>query len=101
MVRMFIRVWEYDVAADRVDAFAAAYGAEGDWARLFRQGRGYVGTELHRSTDDPARFVTVDRWTDERAWRSFLVEFRDAYHGLDRALAPLSVSQRAVLEGSA
>ena len=97
---VYIRVWEYEVAADHTDAFVAAYGAEGEWGQLFRAGRGYVGTELYRSADDEARFVTVDRWTDEEAWREFLEASRETYDRLDKVLAHLSASQRCVLEGS-
>jgi heme-degrading monooxygenase HmoA len=96
---MYIRVWEYDVAAGGIEAFIAAYGADGDWARLFERGRGHVGTELYRGTDDQAHFVTVDRWTDQAAWSAFLEEWREAYDGLDATLNRLSASQRSVVEG--
>ena len=98
---MYIRVWEYDVAADHVDAFIAAYGEAGDWARLFQRGRGHVGTELFRSTDDEAHFVTVDRWSDEAAWRAFLEEWGESYEALDTAMNRLAASQRSLLEGTA
>ena len=97
---MYVRVWEYDVTADHVDAFVAAYDAEGDWARLFRRGDGYLGTELFRSTGDAGRFVTVDRWTAEAAWRAFLDEWGESYAQLDARLTPLSASQRPVVEAS-
>ncbi len=97
---MYIRAWEYEVPADHTDAFVAAYGGDGEWGQLFRAGRGYVGTELYRSTDDKARFVTVDRWTDHEAWREFLEKSREAYARLDQVLAHLSTSQRCVLEGA-
>jgi hypothetical protein len=29
-------------------AFEQAYGSEGEWAQFFKQGRGYIGTELPR-----------------------------------------------------
>ena len=97
---MYIRVWEYDVTVDRVDAFVAAYDGEGDWARLFRRGDGYLGTELFRRTGDGGRFVTVDRWTDEAAWRAFLDTWGEAYAQLDATLTSLSTSQRPVLEAA-
>ncbi len=97
---MYVRVWEYEVAADQIDAFLAAYGAEGDWARLFRTGRGFLGTELYRRTDDEARFVTVDRWRDHEAWRDFLEESRETYDRLDKTLTHLTSLQRCLLEGS-
>ena len=76
MACVYVRVWEYEVAADHIDAFLAAYGAEGEWARLFRTGGGFLGTELYRSADDQRRFVTVDRWRDQGDWRDFLEESR-------------------------
>jgi heme-degrading monooxygenase HmoA len=98
---MYLRIWEYDVTADHVDDFIAAYGADGDWAQLFRHGTGYLGTELFRDTDDDSRFVTVDRWADEQAWRAFLEERGETYAGLDARLVHLSASQRSLLEGTA
>lgn len=99
MPYMYIRVWAYEVGADHIDAFLAAYGVDGDWAQLFRRGRGYVGTELYRSTDDGAHFVTVDRWTDQVAWRAFLAEWGEAYERLDTRLTRLTAAQRVLLEG--
>ena len=96
---MYIRVWEYEVPADRVGAFLAAYGKDGDWARLFTSGDGYLGTELYRGAEDADRFVTVDRWTDEPSWHAFLGQWREAYDGLGERLADLCTSQRALLEG--
>ena len=100
MASMYIRVWEYEVVAEHSDAFVTAYGADGDWAHLFQRGRGHVGTELYRSTDDEARFVTVDRWTGEAAWRAFLEEWGEAYDELDTRLDRLTTSQRSLSEGS-
>ena len=100
MVCVYIRVWEYKVTAGHIDAFLAAYGADGEWARLFRQGRGHVGTELYRGTDVGDHFVTVDRWTDHDAWLQFLDEYRETYDRLDAAMTHLSALQRDLLQGS-
>ena len=45
MEDVFVRIWYYTVPESNVGAFLAAYGSEGPWARLFRQGRGYEGTD--------------------------------------------------------
>jgi heme-degrading monooxygenase HmoA len=100
MAGVHIRVWEYEVATERIDAFIAAYGVDGDWAQLFRQARGHLGTELYRRIDDPSRFATVDRWTDEAAWHGFLEEHGEAYGRLDAVLAPLTTSQSRLVEGT-
>ncbi len=96
---MFLRIWEYEVSADRADAFIAAYGADGDWTALFRRSAGYTGTELYRDIDAEHRFLTVDRWTDEHGWRVFLDRFRTDYEALDARLDGLADGGRPLLEG--
>ncbi len=100
MGSVYIRVWEYEVAEGRVDAFVAAYGSTGDWAQLFRAAHGYLGTELYRRTDDSARFVTIDRWTDRAAWSAFLEEWGESYERLDRTMTALVAAQRSLIEGA-
>ena len=95
----YIRVWEYEVSAAHVDAFVAAYGGDGEWVQLFRRGQGYAGTQLYRGVDAPARFLTVDRWSDEASWRAFLSGFHAEYEVLDARLEGLSLRERPLLEG--
>ncbi len=96
---MYVRVWEYRVDPGQVDAFLAGYGPEGDWARLFRKGRGYAGTDLYRNTDDGTLFITVDHWSSAALWAEFLERYREPYEALDARLARLSLSQRELVEG--
>ncbi len=98
---MFLRIWEYEVPAAAVDRFAAAYGSDGDWARLFGRADGYAGTELFRGVAGGGRLLTVDRWRDEPAWTAFLGTWAREYRALDEALAPLTTAQRLLIEGTA
>jgi len=70
-------VFRYEVR-DR-PAFEQAYGPEGDWAHFFRQGRGYIGTELLHDVDEPDRYLVVDRWESADAYNAFLDANRDEY----------------------
>ena len=90
---MFTRIWEFRCRDDKAVEFRAAYGADGAWARLFRRGAGYLGTELLESTVDPARHITIDRWESAAAWQAFLAAWRDDYAALDRASAELTVDE--------
>jgi heme-degrading monooxygenase HmoA len=87
---VYVRVWEYDVAPARVDAFVAAYGGDGEWARLFGTAAGFAGTRLYRDVDADRRFLTVDRWDDEASWQAFLDGSGAAYEALDARLAHLA-----------
>jgi heme-degrading monooxygenase HmoA len=74
---MIALVFSYDVhdAAE----FERVYGPEGEWAGFFRQGRGYVGTELLRDLEQPGRYLLVDRWESADAYNAFVAEHRDEY----------------------
>lgn len=97
---MYVRVWEYEVPPQHVAAFVAAYGPDGDWARLFREGSGYVGTELFLEVGRAGRFLTVDRWVDADSWARFLDRSREAYQALDARLEGLAATERALVEGT-
>jgi heme-degrading monooxygenase HmoA len=70
-------VFSYDVR-DAV-AFEEVYGPEGEWAQFFRQGSGYIGTELLRDVEQPGRFIVIDRWESDEAYNSFVAAHRDEY----------------------
>jgi heme-degrading monooxygenase HmoA len=68
---MFVVVWQFEIAEEKVAGFESAYGPEGAWARLFRLSPDYRGTELLRDAYIPGNYLTVDRWTSEAAFRAF------------------------------
>ena len=59
---MFVVVWQFEIAEEKVPAFEAAYGPEGAWAKLFRTSPDYQGTELLRDASNPSSYLTIDRW---------------------------------------
>jgi heme-degrading monooxygenase HmoA len=65
----YVYVWRFLVRSGSEADFVAAYGPDGEWARLFRQADGFLGSELLRDRADPRRFLTVDRWVSRQAGR--------------------------------
>jgi heme-degrading monooxygenase HmoA len=59
--------------------FERVYGPDGEWAEFFRQGRGYIGTELLRDVEAPGRYLVVDRWESADAYNAFVAERREEY----------------------
>ena len=74
---MIALVFSYEVR-DAAE-FERAYGPEGEWAGFFRQGPGYVGTELLRDLEVAGRYLVVDRWDSTDAYNAFVAEHRDEY----------------------
>ncbi len=75
---MLALVFSYEVVRDSTE-FERVYGNEGEWAEFFRQGRGYIGTELLRDVEAPSRYLVVDRWESADAYNAFVAEHREEY----------------------
>ncbi len=90
---MYVYLWEYRVRPERRAEFLRHYRAGGTWARLFRQGPGYLGTDLLHDAADPARYVTVDRWVDEAVFRAFRARYAAEFAALDQRCEALTTAE--------
>jgi hypothetical protein len=81
---MFVVVWQFEIAEDKIAAFEAAYGPEGTWAQLFHTSPNHLGTEFLRDAYVPGSYLTIDRWSSEDDFRSFRKEHDADYEALDR-----------------
>jgi heme-degrading monooxygenase HmoA len=93
---MFVVIWQFEVAEERVAAFEAAYRPDGAWAQLFRSSAEYLGTELLRDAYVPGLYLTIDRWASEEAFRAFRREQDAAYERLDRECDALTARETRV-----
>ena len=59
--------------------FEQVYGPDGEWAAFFRQGAGYVGTELLRDAETPTRYLVIDRWDSREDYAAFVEQHREEY----------------------
>ncbi|MFL5928671.1 MAG: antibiotic biosynthesis monooxygenase family protein [Gaiellaceae bacterium] len=67
---MIALVFRYDVRD--AETFEEVYGPDGEWAKFFRRGAGFIGTELLRDVEEPGRYLVVDRWESIDAYNEFL-----------------------------
>ena len=74
---MIALVFSYEVRA--ADEFERVYGPDGDWAQFFKQGRGYIGTELLRDVENAGRYFVIDRCESADAYNAFAAEHREEY----------------------
>ena len=89
----FETLWEFSIHESRRAEFESCYGPAGEWAQLFGQAPGFIGTELLRDRSDPLRYVTIDRWASIEDWRAFRARFTAQYERLDRASETLTVRE--------
>lgn len=88
---MFVRVFQYTAAADKAAEFEHAYGAEGEWVRLFAAAEGYLGSTLERADGD--RYRTQDCWRNAADFKAFLAVNQRSYDQIDRAYESLKLDE--------
>jgi heme-degrading monooxygenase HmoA len=93
---MHVIVWEFVPKADCEAEFARIYGPGGQWAALFKRTQGFLGTELLRDEKRPERYLTVDRWASEAAFRQFRVQFGEQYETLDHECEIMIEQERRI-----
>ena len=93
---MFVILWQFDIAEEEVPGFEAAYGAAGTWAALFTRSPDYLGTELLKDAYVPGRYVTIDRWSSEEAFRAFRAQHDSEYEAIDRACDSLTEAETRI-----
>ncbi|MFC5862852.1 antibiotic biosynthesis monooxygenase family protein [Acidicapsa dinghuensis] len=93
---MFVILWQFDIAEGGIAAFEEAYGPTGSWSRLFTRSGAYHGTELLKDAYVPGRYVTIDRWDSEDAFRAFRAEYDADYEALDRSCDAITASENRI-----
>jgi quinol monooxygenase YgiN len=83
-------IWEYEVPASTEAEFLLHYAPDGTWVELFRRSSGHLATELYRDRDRSERFVTIDHWSSEAAFREFRSRFAAEFEALDHRCARLT-----------
>ena len=83
-----LRLWRFVVPEENEARFVAAYGPDGDWARLFREAVGFERVELWRGED--GSFVTADRWASRADFDRFQASLGPRYEALDAELEGLA-----------
>jgi heme-degrading monooxygenase HmoA len=93
---MFVVVWQFEIAEEKIPVFEATYGPDGSWAQLFRSSPNYLGTELLRDAYVPGSYLTIDRWASEEDFRAFRKQHDQAYEGLDRSCDDLTTRETRI-----
>ena len=86
-----VRLWRFVVPAGNEERFIAAYGPEGDWARLFAEAQGFGRVELWRS--EHGSFMTADHWASRADFDRFQANLGGRYHALDAELDGLAADE--------
>ena len=90
---MFVIAWQFDVLPEKAAEFEKQYGSQGVWRDLFARSDGYIGIRLLRDSARTHRYVTLDLWASETAFREFQGRYKKEYGELDAALEKLTTAE--------
>jgi heme-degrading monooxygenase HmoA len=93
---LYLIIWRFRCRENRSADFERAYAADGDWARLFARGTGFLGTELLKSSDEQLRYVTIDRWARLSDFEAFKAQWGAEYRALDEKCSGLTDSEESI-----
>jgi len=57
-------IWEFDVAPGKSEEFERFYGADGEWTKLSRRSRSFLGSSFLRDIAVESRYVLVEYWAE-------------------------------------
>jgi quinol monooxygenase YgiN len=61
---MIAVVWQFDVMEGQDQQFEELLGADGDWTRISRQARSYLGSSFLRDQNQPSRYLLIEYWSE-------------------------------------
>jgi len=80
---MYTVIWQYQINPAYRQEFEALYGQEGEWIQLFKNSSEFIETEFYQCREDSERYITIDKWVSEEAYRNFKATHADEYAALD------------------
>ena len=86
---MIAIVWQFEVKPGREDEFELLYGVEGEWTKLNRQTRSYLGSSFLRDQSRASRYIVVEYWSEMLIYEQHRVYRSDAITSLEKRSAAL------------
>jgi hypothetical protein len=68
-------IWQFETVPERADDFERFYGADGEWTKLSRRSRSFLGSSFLKDLAVPARYVLVEYWSEMVVYERHLVDF--------------------------
>ena len=68
-------VWEFETREEHDDEFERFYGADGEWTRLSRRSRSFLGSSFLKDLAAPHRYVLVEYWSEMVVYERHLTDF--------------------------
>ena len=82
-------VWQFDILPGKSADFERLYGADGDWTKLSRRSRSFLGSSFLRSIGSDTSYLLVEYWGEMVVYEKHLADFTDQVTALEAQRAQL------------
>jgi quinol monooxygenase YgiN len=70
-----IAVWQVEIHEGKSGEFEQLYGANGEWTKLSRRSRSFLGSSFLRDLASETRYMLVEYWSEMVVYEKHLSEF--------------------------
>ena len=77
-------VWQFDIRPEDSKTFERLYGADGEWTKLSRQSRSFLGSSFLRDIVAANRYLLVEYWSEMVVYEKHVADFSDEVAKLER-----------------
>ena len=68
-------VWQFETLPERSEEFERFYGADGEWTKLSRRSRSFLGSSFLKDLGSPSRYLLVEYWSEMLVYEKHLADF--------------------------
>lgn len=72
---MIAVIWQFETVPGREEDFERFYGADGEWTRLSRRSRSFLGSSFLKDVAAASRYVLVEYWSEMLVYEKHLTDF--------------------------
>jgi hypothetical protein len=76
-------VWQFTVQDGTSDEVERFYGADGDWTKLSRRSRSFLGSSFLKDLATPRRYLLVEYWSEMLVYEKHVSDFEDEIKALE------------------
>jgi hypothetical protein len=76
-------VWQFETRSESASEFERFYGADGEWTKLSRRSRSFLGSSFLKDLAIPNRYLLVEYWSEMLVYERHLADFGDEVKELE------------------
>jgi hypothetical protein len=76
-------VWQFETVPGRGGEFEQFYGADGEWTKLSRRSRSFLGSSFLKDLAWPSRYLLIEYWSEMLVYEKHLTDFDSQVKALE------------------